>query len=463
MAISLKATFLLTMLLWARTDRLSLFGLPEAYERRTESGSRLNGEIKDFRRIRGHQECQLPKEIFEGPLPLQTEVEWRGFCPEHHRSLALMPVGYHGRPFLLQKFQNRWASLEIRIDKVDNLSSSERTEATALALVLALYHLNAHHSQEQQRTGSHFSVDPLRQSGNHPATSFVRYLHRAAHQWPQSLNKQWPVLEWIMLEYWCQNASNEKSLDIISVNNDVFIFSKENRPALESESASFWLLINAYKRYEWAMTEHRPMDALAYYRESHFHHESLLASLWKQGGDYRSKAMNASGELRNFWLGIALLGVLSVMLWGWSNQHRLKPIAGIFPTALAEFSKQDTESQDQHISAGMLVINPITPLYADLSVLWNSKLHTNQQWEDFKTEYNRCIPGFLPNLRLEYPRLTQSDIRLACLIRMGMTSSEISRAQNISSQGVAMARYRLRKRMGLGREDSIPDRLNAVC
>jgi DNA-binding CsgD family transcriptional regulator len=56
--------------------------------------------------------------------------------------------------------------------------------------------------------------------------------------------------------------------------------------------------------------------------------------------------------------------------------------------------------------------------------------------------------------------MTQSDIRLACLIRLGMTSVEISKIQNISNQGVSMARYRLRKRMGLGPDDSIPDKLN---
>jgi DNA-binding CsgD family transcriptional regulator len=45
---------------------------------------------------------------------------------------------------------------------------------------------------------------------------------------------------------------------------------------------------------------------------------------------------------------------------------------------------------------------------------------------------------------------------------MGMTSVEISKIQNISNQGVSMARYRLRKRMGLGPEDSIPDILNEI-
>jgi len=164
----------------------------------------------------------------------------------------------------------------------------------------------------------------------------------------------------------------------------------------------------------------------------------------------------------DYWVIIAVMGALSMMLWGWFHQQKRLRLSAVNPSAVFRGSS-GTVSPYNELPAAHSVLNDLIPMsQADWSGLWNLKLHTHQQWEDFKAEYNRCIPGFLPNLRLEYPQLTQSDIRIACLLRMGMTSNEISKVQNISVQGVAMARYRLRKRMGLSPGDCISDKLNEL-
>ncbi|MFM8838133.1 MAG: helix-turn-helix transcriptional regulator, partial [Bacteroidota bacterium] len=289
---------------------------------------------------------------------------------------------------------------------------------------------------------------------------YLRYLKQAAPQWPESLNNQWPILEWIALEFACQNKQEKERQFSNFASNEMLLLLKENRPSIDLETSLFWRLLNAHKRYEWALTDNRPMDALAYYRESHFHHSSLLASLSKPGVDYPQRAMNAGGKVSDFWFLVAFVGVLSVILWGRYHRGRIKSEAIALPAQDGVFSGHKVEYEDDEAVTVSRATDSSTPAYGDLASLWNSKLHTNQQWEDFKTKFNQCVPGFIPSLRLEYPRMTQSDIRLACLIRMGMTSVEISNIQNISNQGVSMARYRLRKRMGLGPDDSIPDKLN---
>jgi len=444
MAISLKLTFLLSMLLLAHRDRPSWFVLSEENaDYVTELENKVNKNLSRSD-LKDKGVCHLPHQIFEGPIPLQTDVEWHVFCPEHHESQALEPRGYHGRPFPLQDLQERWSALEARMYKAHNLSISEQTEAAALALVLASYQMN-------------FATKPY---DVHPAMPYLRYLKQAASQWPESLNNQWPVLEWIALEFACQNKQEEERQFSNFANNEMLLLLKENRPAIDLETSLFWRLLNAHKRYEWALMDNRPMDALAYYRESHFHHSSLLASLLKQGGDYPQRAMNAGGKMRNFWFLVAFVGVLSVIFWGRYHQRRIKSAAiGLLPHDVV-FTGQNVKYEDDEAVTGSKATDSSIPAYGDLASLWNSKLHTNQQWEDFKTQFNQCVPGFIPSLRMEYPRMTQSDIRLACLIRLGMTSVEISKIQNISNQGVSMARYRLRKRMGLGPDDSIPDKLN---
>ncbi len=446
MAISLKVTFLLSILLLAHRDRPSFLVLPEENEGyAVELENKINWNLSK-NDIEGKDDCHLPKQIFEGPIPLQTEVEWHGFCPEHHESLALEPQGYHGRPFPFQRLQERWSYLENRMNKSENLSRSEQSEAAALALVLASYPLNFE----------------ARHQDVHPATPYVRYLKQVAHQWPESLDNQWPVLEWIVLEFACQSRQQEEMNTSEITNNDMLPFLKENRPLAGMDSYLFWRLLNAHKRYEWALTEHRPMDALAYYRESNFHHSSLLAFLNKHTVDYPKSAMKAGGKMWNFWFFVAFLGLASVALWGKYQQWRIKSKAIPLSSEEGVFTRQNSEFQNLVAVHESKATDSTVPAYGDLASLWNCKLHTNQQWEDFKTKFNCCVPGFVPNLRLEYPRMTQSDIRLACLIRIGMTSNEISRAQNISTQGVSMARYRLRKRMGFGPEDSIADKLNEI-
>ena len=445
----------MSMLLLAHRDRPSWFVLPEENEAfMVEMENKVHRNLSSIERP-SEGDCLLPHQVWDGPKPLQTDVEWHGFCPEHHESYALEPRGYHGRPFPWQELQERWSSLAARMHKAEHLASSEKEEATALALVMATYRLN-------------FTAKPQH---DHPAKPYVMYLKSAAKQWPASLNNQWPILEWIALEFACQNRQQQARQFSNHDKNEMLLLLKENRPSVDLDTSLFWRLLNAHKRYEWALIDHRPMDALAYYRESHFHHSSALASSGKQGGVSPKRAMNAAGIVMDYWYSVALLGVMSVILWGRYNQRRIKraavPMAAYddaFPNQHDEHQYDEPDDERQYDEPGRVTKSTgfsVSPC-RDLASLWNSKLHTNQQWEDFKTNFNHCVPGFIPNLRLGYPRLTQSDIRLACLIRMGMTSVEISKIQNISNQGVSMARYRLRKRMGLGPDDSIPDILNEI-
>ncbi|MFM7746910.1 MAG: hypothetical protein ACKO7X_03215, partial [Bacteroidota bacterium] len=402
----MKITFLLSMLLLAHRDRPSWFVQKEEnadYVTELENKANKNLTRSD---LKDKGVCHLPHQIFEGPIPLQTDVEWHGFCPEHHESQALEPRGYHGRPFPLHDLQERWSDLEARMHKAHNLSISEQTEAAALALALASYQMN-------------FATKP---HDVHPAMPYLRYLKQAAPQWPESLNNQWPILEWIAVEFACQNKQEKERQFSNFASNEMLLLLKENRPAIDLETSLFWRLLNAHKRYEWALTDNRPMDALAYYRESHFHHSSLLASLSKPGVDYPQRAMNAGGKVSDFWFLVAFVGVLSVILWGRYHRGRIKSEVIKLPAQDGVFSGQNVKYEDDEAVTVLRAMDSSTPPYGDLASLWNSKLHTNQQWEDFKTKFNQCVPGFIPSLRLEYPRMTQSDIRLACLIRMGMTS-----------------------------------------
>lgn len=62
---------------------------------------------------------------------------------------------------------------------------------------------------------------------------------------------------------------------------------------------------------------------------------------------------------------------------------------------------------------------------------------------------------FTQRLSSSYPALTKNDIRMALYIRSGLNLQEISAISGLQAKSVNQARYRLRKSLGLGQEDSL--------
>lgn len=90
--------------------------------------------------------------------------------------------------------------------------------------------------------------------------------------------------------------------------------------------------------------------------------------------------------------------------------------------------------------------------YAELFEIQNMIRETLQLDKDrdaFQLYVNQNNERFYSSLREKYPKLTASDVRLAALIRLNLSSKEIASILNISSKSVEMSRYRLRKKMQL--------------
>lgn len=64
---------------------------------------------------------------------------------------------------------------------------------------------------------------------------------------------------------------------------------------------------------------------------------------------------------------------------------------------------------------------------------------------------------FTGRLKNDYPRLTESQLRLASLIASGLDTPRICRILNIEASSLHKSRYRLRSRMNLASEISLED------
>ncbi|MDE6247676.1 MAG: hypothetical protein K2M41_07535 [Muribaculaceae bacterium] len=84
----------------------------------------------------------------------------------------------------------------------------------------------------------------------------------------------------------------------------------------------------------------------------------------------------------------------------------------------------------------------------------NENISNDDVWDDFKTNFDIVYNNFTTRLHNEFPTLTVGDLRLCCYIKMGLSSKEVAPLINISIKSVEMARYRVRRKLGLTAGDA---------
>jgi DNA-binding NarL/FixJ family response regulator len=70
-------------------------------------------------------------------------------------------------------------------------------------------------------------------------------------------------------------------------------------------------------------------------------------------------------------------------------------------------------------------------------------------WYRIKAHFEKIYPGFFDRLRKKHPVLTPNDHKLAALLRMNLSTKEISHILKITAPSTEISRIRLRKKLGL--------------
>ncbi|MBN2236498.1 MAG: response regulator [Bacteroidales bacterium] len=77
-------------------------------------------------------------------------------------------------------------------------------------------------------------------------------------------------------------------------------------------------------------------------------------------------------------------------------------------------------------------------------------------------KFNQTNPFFINQLLKVYPQLTQNDLTLCTAIILNLNTQQISSLLNIDSSSVRKNKYRLKKKMGLNKEDKLGAKLHAL-
>lgn len=85
------------------------------------------------------------------------------------------------------------------------------------------------------------------------------------------------------------------------------------------------------------------------------------------------------------------------------------------------------------------------------------------EWDQFAHHFDKVHSNFLTRLKQKHPDLTPGEMKLCAYLRMNLSSKEIAQLMHITIKSVELSRYRLRKKLGLGREESLFDFITAAA
>ena len=87
---------------------------------------------------------------------------------------------------------------------------------------------------------------------------------------------------------------------------------------------------------------------------------------------------------------------------------------------------------------------------------------TEEDWEKFKTLFEKIYPGFFRNLKEKVTDITLAEQRMAALTRLHLSINQIASILGISPNSVYKTRQRLRQRLNLQPEKNIEDILTKI-
>jgi len=87
---------------------------------------------------------------------------------------------------------------------------------------------------------------------------------------------------------------------------------------------------------------------------------------------------------------------------------------------------------------------------------------TKKLWKEFELCYVEVHKDFFVSLNNQYPQLTSNDRKLCALTILNLSIKEICSITYQSEQSVKMARYRLRKKLGVNKNENLNSFLNNI-
>lgn len=115
----------------------------------------------------------------------------------------------------------------------------------------------------------------------------------------------------------------------------------------------------------------------------------------------------------------------------------------------------------QNLKKKLGTLNSSDPLRRQINRLISKSYETDKGYEDIKTEFAEVHPEFIAGLKQKAEnKLTRLDLKYCSYILMGLTNKEIALKLNVDPKSIRMARYRLKQKLNLQKDESLDQFIN---
>ena len=170
----------------------------------------------------------------------------------------------------------------------------------------------------------------------------------------------------------------------------------------------------------------------------------LLTSVWSQYRLYKEKSISAERQkqILNNDLGIKKLELTAITAFTAQRNNHLKTLKH----KIKKFIVEDEVISDE--ANGSKFIRKVNRNI-------DSVINSGSNYKNFENQFVHVYPDFHKSLLSLHPLLSTTDLRLCSYIRMNQSSNEIAQLTGVSIRTVESQRYRLRKKIGIGKEGDL--------
>ncbi|NML20945.1 tetratricopeptide repeat protein [Pseudoflavitalea sp. G-6-1-2] len=94
--------------------------------------------------------------------------------------------------------------------------------------------------------------------------------------------------------------------------------------------------------------------------------------------------------------------------------------------------------------------------------LQQSTILTEEEWDSFKSLFEKVHSGYLRRLKIKLPELSPAEIRFMTLAKLQFTNKEMAATLGVSQQAIRTTWHRLRKKLDLPEEGSLEELVNSI-
>ena len=92
----------------------------------------------------------------------------------------------------------------------------------------------------------------------------------------------------------------------------------------------------------------------------------------------------------------------------------------------------------------------------------NIQVNMDMSWLEFENRFTSVNSDFFDKLKARYPHLKPYDHKICALIKLNFSGKEMAKLLGISPESANTSRYRLRKRLGLDKDDNLVEFIDSI-